>query len=271
MPSKKTSDYAEFVKKFEESAPKTTDDCYTPNAIMSVVNRYVTERWGIGGGGEFVRPFYPGGDYEHYDYPADCVVVDNPPFSILSKIKRFYCERGIKFFLFCPSLTAFSSMQYELTYIFANGRITYANGAVVNTAFVTNLPSENLVEVDLQFAQDLDKANREREHTPALPKYEYPDELITAAKIGVYATNGIEFHIRKGEALRVSRLDAQKSIKKGIFGGGLLLGKNAVERRVKADAQLIREDNHRRHFGVVPEKYVFELTERERKIQESLQ
>lgn len=42
------------------------------------------------GGRTIVRPFWPGGDYEDFDYPTGCVVIDNPPFSILSKIVRFY-------------------------------------------------------------------------------------------------------------------------------------------------------------------------------------
>ena len=56
-----------------------------------------------------VRPFYPGGDYESLVYPDNCVVIDNPPFSIVSQIVRFYLKRGIKFFLFAPYLTLFSA------------------------------------------------------------------------------------------------------------------------------------------------------------------
>ncbi|MFR0556541.1 hypothetical protein [Pseudoscardovia radai] len=49
-----------------------------------------------------VRPFWPGTDYERAQYPDGCVVVDNPPFSILAKIIRFYQAHGIRFFLFAP-------------------------------------------------------------------------------------------------------------------------------------------------------------------------
>lgn len=45
-----------------------------------------------------IRPFWPGGDYEKDEYPPGCVVVDNPPFSILKNICEFYLERGILFF-----------------------------------------------------------------------------------------------------------------------------------------------------------------------------
>ena len=71
--------YEELV---ESAKPKlTTDDCYTPENIYSVVRDYVAERYGLDPG-TFVRPFYPGGDYQAEDYTGK-VVVDNPPFSIL--------------------------------------------------------------------------------------------------------------------------------------------------------------------------------------------
>lgn len=95
----------EFLEKFK---PKlTTDDCYTPENIYACVRDWAVDRYGLAGA-EVVRPFFPGGDYEHYDYPEGCVVIDNPPFSILSNICRFYDKRGIRYFLFAPALTLFS-------------------------------------------------------------------------------------------------------------------------------------------------------------------
>ena len=93
------TEYKEFVDKFK---PKlTTDDCYTPKKVYDVVLDFVKENCKIEGL-EILRPFYPGGDYENFHYPENSVVVDNPPFSIISKIIRFYNERGIKYFLFAP-------------------------------------------------------------------------------------------------------------------------------------------------------------------------
>ena len=86
-------DYEGFVEKFKPK--KTTDDCYTPPEIYDVVADYVSERFGIDRA-DMVRPFYPGGDFESFDYPDGCCVVDNPPFSILQRIKRFYRDNGIK-------------------------------------------------------------------------------------------------------------------------------------------------------------------------------
>lgn len=91
------NDYEGFVEKFKPK--KTTDDCYTPPAVYDYVLQYVADHCDIDGM-TVVRPFYPGGDYESLVYPDNCVVIDNPPFSIVSQIVRFYLKRGIKFFLF---------------------------------------------------------------------------------------------------------------------------------------------------------------------------
>ena len=99
-------DYEGFVEKFNPK--KTTDDCYTPPAVYDYVLQYVADHCDIDGM-TVVRPFYPGGDYESLVYPDNCVVIDNPPFSIVSQIVRFYLKRGIKFFLFAPHLTLFSA------------------------------------------------------------------------------------------------------------------------------------------------------------------
>ena len=96
------NDYEGFVEKFKPK--KTTDDCYTPTEVYGAVLDWAARRYGFDPAC-VVRPFYPGGDYEAFDYPEGCVVLDNPPFSILAKIQRFYLERGIRFFLFAPSLT----------------------------------------------------------------------------------------------------------------------------------------------------------------------
>jgi hypothetical protein len=92
-------DYGEFVEKFK--AKLTTDDCYTPVEVYEAVLGWLREKVDIEGC-NIVRPFCPGGDYEAYDYKEDDVVVDNPPFSILARILRFYQGRGIRFFLFGP-------------------------------------------------------------------------------------------------------------------------------------------------------------------------
>ena len=81
--SEEDEEYQAFLEKFE--AKKTTDDCYTPDNIYDVVKKWCIERYGLKGK-KIIRPFYPGGDYQKEDYSGDCVVIDNPPFSIISEI-----------------------------------------------------------------------------------------------------------------------------------------------------------------------------------------
>ena len=98
-----TSDeYTAFVEKFKPK--KTTDDCYTPENIFDTVVQWCVEEYGVDRE-KIVRPFWPGGDYEREEYPEGCVVLDNPPFSIISQAVRFYEENEIKYFLFAPVLT----------------------------------------------------------------------------------------------------------------------------------------------------------------------
>ena len=83
-------EYDAFVEKFK--AKKTTDDCYTPQNIYDVVARWVVNEYGVDPAG-FVRPFWPGGDYQNTEYPDGCTVVDNPPFSIRAQILDWYMDQ----------------------------------------------------------------------------------------------------------------------------------------------------------------------------------
>ena len=85
-------DYDGFTDKFK--AKLTTDDCYTPPEVYAVVLEWVRSRTDLTGK-NIVRPFYPGGDYENEEYLPEDVVIDNPPFSILARILRFYKSRDI--------------------------------------------------------------------------------------------------------------------------------------------------------------------------------
>ena len=232
-----SEEYRAFVEKFKPK--KTTDDCCTPPEIYEVVLDWVVDRYGIDRD-KVVRPFWPGGDYEREEYPEGCAVVDNPPFSILSRICGFYMEHGVSFFLFCPSLTALSASgrRYvlETNHIIPSSDITYENGAVVRTAFVTNLDTDGTV---LESAPDLgDLINAkddelQRAKRVMLPKYIYPDNVITSARVQWLATHHTPYKVHRDECVSISSLDAQNG--KSIFGGGLLLSTRAAAERAAAE------------------------------------
>lgn len=235
MPKSKT--YEEFVDKFK---PKlTTDDCITPPLAYEAVLGWVCKEYGIDPA-RVVRPFWPGADYTAQDYPEGCVVVDNPPFSILTKICGYYLDRGIRFFLFAPSLTALSGSKVcmRMNHIICDADITYENGANVRTAFVTNLGDGQTV---LQTAPDLGYAvngavRKIREETVrTMPKYSYPPHVVTAAMLQRYSKHGVDFGVKRHECIQIPSLDAQKGRGKSIFGGGLLLSTAAASRHVAAE------------------------------------
>lgn len=271
-------EYNDFLEKFE--VKKTTDDCYTPDNIYEVVADYVERQYGVNRA-NFVRPFYPGGDYENEEYPEGCVVVDNPPFSILAQIVRFYVERGVKFFLFAPTLTLFSADEPTVCNVCTSNTIRYENGAMVNTGFKTNLENGIAVKTSPVLHNAIEDANRENKHSAAkeLPRYEYPKEVITSAMVSTWCVQGVEFSVPRAECLKITALDKQKEKDVGIFGGGYLLSDRQAAKAEKAakDAKeavraKIREKSLLLDGGEVTEdgKIVWVLSEREREIVDEL-
>lgn len=172
--------YEEFTAKFEPK--RTTDDCYTPPEVYDCVLRWAHREYGFDLA-KVARPFYPGGDYEREEYPQGCTVVDNPPFSILSKIVKHYQERGVGFFLFAPTLTCMGIRN--CCKVVTGVGVTYANGASVNTSFVTNLdPAQARSAPDLRAELDTAIERLRREKAKALPKYEYPRRGADCAHAG---------------------------------------------------------------------------------------
>ena len=256
MPKSKT--YDEFVEKFKPK--KTTDDCYTPPAVYEAVKDWAVKEYSLEGK-EIVRPFYPGGDYESYDYPEDCVVIDNPPFSTLTKIVNWYIERGIKFFLFAPQLTLFSS--HSGSYIVTDSTVIYENGANVKTSFVTNMDRWKIRSAnDLRLA--IGKA-QETEEKPSLPKYEYPHHVITSARLAKLVNRGLEFFFGDKDVSFTRSLDSQRPLKKALFGAGFLISEQrALEQRAleqRAREQRAREQEQRIYW---------ELSDREKEIIKNL-
>jgi hypothetical protein len=235
-------EYKAFVDKFK---PKlTTDDCYTPPIVYDAIRDWVCKKHGIDPA-QIVRPFYPGGDYERFDYPNGCIVLDNPPFSILTKICTFYLDRQIPFFLFAPSLTIFSgrAIATKMNHIVCDAYITYENGANVRTAFVTNLYKDIVAQSEPDLHRIVKEANEAniRARKQELPKYAYPDEVLTAAMLQRYSKYGIEFVVRKEDCVHISALEAQRKAKKTVFGGGLLLSEKAAVEKAAVEKAAVEK------------------------------
>lgn len=226
--------YEEFVAKFKKNAPKTTDDCYTPQPVYEVVKEYALKLAGLTEETcTPVRPFYPGGDYRNYDYPADAYVIDNPPFSILSEIRRFYMEKGIKYFLFAPALMCISPIDDTIICSFSD--IIYSNGATVKTSFVTNAANR---EFCLMTAPELKKQLGEifkhdrkiyGKQTRKLKSYIHPKNTFTARDLSL--TSRTYFFIRRRESRYVCNIGCYRT-----FGGAYLLSDRAAAELEKCRA-----------------------------------
>ena len=249
-------EYNEFLDKFEQ--PKTTDDCYTPDNIYDVVAGYVEKKYGKDRK-SFVRPFYPGGDYQNEKYALGSIVVDNPPFSILAEIVDFYIENEQPFFIFAPGLAALNYLtRPSVTAICAYAAVTYENGATVTTSFITNMGPEGVAAIAApELYKSIEEANdiNEKAMRKSFPKYEYPYEVLTAAKIGWLSKYGQALEIKRSDSVMIRALDAMKEYDKGIYGGALLLSERAAAERAAAERAAAT---------------VWTLSEREREIVKSL-
>lgn len=236
--SMRNAEYDAFVEKFK---PKlTTDDCYTPENVYEAVKAWVLKHYDIDQSAQVVRPFWPGADYKREAYPEGRVVIDNPPFSIISEIEQWYMKNGIRFFLFAPALTIFKPYD-GLKYVLVDVNVTYENGAKVPLSFVTNM-GVNVLETapDLDATlRDINKANEGRK--PQQAKYELPAEVATASAMRKLARNGVKFCVPEGEAVFARSIDSMRQEGKEIYGGGMILTENAT--RIRIDAERVAEEN----------------------------
>lgn len=242
--------YEEFVNKFKPK--KTTDDCYTPPEIYSAIKDWAVEKYGLQGR-KIRRPFWPGGDYESEIYGSDSIVIDNPPFSILSKIVRFYMQRGIPFFLFAPTRTLFSTAGGRCNYVVAGVSIVYENGATIPTSFVTNMG-----EFKITSCPDLTaKLKGLQEVKKELSRYNYPKNVISAASLQAVAPY-IEIKIK--DAWFIRKMDGQGD--KTIFGSGFLISDNDADNVLQAK----RAADEAKRAADEAKRTIWELSEREKEI-----
>lgn len=96
-----------------------------------------------------------------------------------------------------------------------------------------------------------------------LPKYKYPDCVLTVSDVAYIVKNKGEIKIDKREMVHHSALDIQKKYGKAIYGSGFLISYTAAERvtaeRVTAERAAVKK-----------EAIVWELSEREMRIVEKL-
>ena len=223
-----STEYAAFVEKFKPR--KTTDDCYTPQNIYDCVLDWASRHYGFEPGAA-VRPFWPGGDFESFDYPEGCVVVDNPPFSIVTRICRWYNDRGVHYFLFSPGLTLTNGGDFRTHHVCCGTTVTFENGAKVNVGFVTDL-GDWLVETAPALRlrlEALDTANQ-KALKKRVRKLALPDAVLTTGRANYLAAHGMGYHVGEEDVMHRYNLDNCP-----VFGGCYLLKERAAAERAAAE------------------------------------
>ncbi|MCC8176393.1 MAG: hypothetical protein LIO91_08180, partial [Bacteroidales bacterium] len=193
---------------------------------------------------------------ERVDYKPDDVVIDNPPFSLFSRIIDFYLDRGVKFWLWGPSLTLFTGAAVRATCVVCGETLTYANGAGVATSFCSNLyPPDVAVVVDGQLNRLMAEGDKRARKATVFttPVYDYPAGVISAARLHKIASAGLNLTIMRSEALGdIDSLQSQRPAGKAIFGKGMLIAREAAAREAAAREAAARE----RHYWPLSEQEI---------------
>lgn len=239
----------------------TLDECYTLPEVYDTVLKYAVERYHLQGK-HVVRPFVPSGDYQKYVYDKNDVVIDNPPFSMTTKITKWYINHDIPFFLFINGQYAVSlsrGLHGKATVIATNANVSFyhePNNKVIKMGFVTNLePKDIVLRGDVALTDKIQILAKKK----ALNKFKYPKNIIRNSDVLTAINRGVELKLTINNCLFEDSLDYHKEHKlSGVVGGCYLVDDN-VYNEYKAAMENVPPHTHR-----------VTLSEREKAIIENL-
>lgn len=224
----------------------TQDECYTPPEVYDTVLEYAVERYQLQGK-HIVRPFVPGGNYQQYVYDKNDVVIDNPPFSMRTKITKWYINHGIPFFLFINGIYGVSlsrGLHGKATVIVTNADASFyhkPNNKTIKLGFVTNLEPENIVlRGDVALTNKLNALVKKK----ALNKYQYPENMITNSDVLAAIRRGVELQLTTNNCLFKYNLDYHKEHKLSGVKGGCYLVDDNVYNEYKAAMEKVPPYTH---------------------------
>lgn len=254
-PDKDSAEYLEWLKKFENK--KTTDDCFTPVEVYDALIGWLKKEGKIREGQKVVRPFYPGGDYTAEEYPAGCVVVDNPPFSIMKDIVAFYDKKRIPFFLFFDSRTLFGKAYVNnerICLLPICASVKYENGAVVNTSFMSSLFPGLRIYAPGELRKIIEDSQVK------------PDEKVQLdfdPHVRRFSSFGTA--VRYGETIKIKNIRPFDN--EHLYGGGILIGDDDVAKLdevMERTREKIEEERERLAEERNGQKGTYPLSEKDR-------
>ena len=128
--------------------------------------------------------------------------------------------------------------------VVAGADVTYENGAIVQTSFVTSFGAAK-VTVCPELHCSVEAASRAalviRAAAQRMPKYEYPVEVATAARLGWIASHGIAMEIMPDSCVPIRALESPRAKGKAIYGGGLLLSQSVAAEKAAAEKWSLSE------------------------------
>ena len=157
----------------------------------------------------------------------------------MTKVVKLYEDRGIDYFLFAPHLTCLGIRQAH-SHICVGVSVTYENGAIVNTSFVSSQGPLIRSAPDLYCILDeANAANIKAKKAPPKPVYTYPDNVMTSTTVALFSKYGIEY--REDIGVFVRAMDAQRRAGKGIFGAGYIVPEEAARKAQEAARKAQKE------------------------------
>ena len=119
--------------------------------------------------------------------------------------------------------------------------VVYDNGAKVSTSFVSNMFG------DIKILGDADLRQRLKEvqelNKVCLPSYKYPDNIITVNTISQIVSRGVSIKIKKKDVMFYPTMDAQKPLKKKIFGSGFIVSDRVAEMKRRKEKEIQKQRN----------------------------
>ena len=162
----------------------------------------------------------------HAEYPENGVVIDNPPFSIFTKICGFYTANNIPFFLFGPGMTILSCVKY-CSAVFVSDSIKFENGAVIRCNFATNMIGDVVATTAPRLAELISACKSQQK--PKLKSYTYPIEVLRVSEMNCLCAQSVEFQVNRSQCKLKNKLDGIDN-----YGCVLLLSKKKAKEKEEA-------------------------------------